>query len=99
MASKRICPACSKPFIKGVRVLFAARTGARGATVCKRCADSGLVVVQDQTGAFEMCTECEKFPACICSVCLAAKVAKARQAGAKGEAAAAYAARRAEPVG
>ena len=99
MASKRICPACSKPFVKGVRVLFAARTGARGATVCKRCADGGLLVVQDKTGAFEMCTECEKRPACVCSVCLASKISAARQRGAKSEASAAYAARRQEPVG
>jgi hypothetical protein len=69
MSSKRLCPACDKPFIKGVRVLFAARTGARGATVCKRCADGGLLVVQDRSGDLTRCFYCEDNAAVCCLAC------------------------------
>lgn len=69
MSSRRTCPACSQPFTKGVRVLFQARTGSRPATVCKRCARQGTIVVADKTGDLTRCTSCEKRPACYCSVC------------------------------
>jgi hypothetical protein len=77
VSSKRHCPACGAASIKGVRVFFAARTGARNATVCQRCADGGLLVVQDKTGDLAKCTMCERNPAVVClACCVPRKVAK-----------------------
>lgn len=70
MASKRTCPACHTSFLSGRRALFAARTGARMATVCQGCFNSGLTVVQDKTGNVTACVECELNPAVKCSACV-----------------------------
>ncbi len=69
MPAKRVCPACHKDFIKGHRVLFAARTGPRMATVCNGCFTKGLTIVQDNTGDVEKCVECDRNPACLCTAC------------------------------
>lgn len=69
MPSKRSCPACNKPFIKGVRALLNARTGPRMTTVCQPCAARGLLIVPDHSSQLELCTECERNPACLCSAC------------------------------
>lgn len=69
MSAKRICPACDQPFIKGTRVLFAARTGARNATVCQRCARGGMLVVQDKSGDLAKCVYCEVNAAVACLAC------------------------------
>ena len=66
---KRTCPACSATFIKGVRVLFAARHGAYKTTVCPACASKALRIVQDKSHAAELCTCCDKRAAVFCSVC------------------------------
>lgn len=73
MGKRRTCPACARGFVVGVRVLFAARTGARRATVCVRCAESGLVVVQDRTGDLGRCVYCETNAAVCCLACVAAR--------------------------
>lgn len=77
MPSKRVCPACHKDFIKGNRVLFAARTGPRMATVCAGCFAKGLTIVQDRTGNVEACAECERNPACLCTACAKVKANEA----------------------
>ena len=64
-----VTPACSKPFLKGRRVHFAARTGLRIARVCSPCADGGVTVVQDRSANPHACTNCEKRPAVLCSPC------------------------------
>lgn len=79
MPAKRVCPACHADFIKGRRVLFAARTGARMATVCQPCADKGLTIVQDRTGDVEKCVECDRNPACLCTACVAKKTGEVRK--------------------
>lgn len=79
MASKRTCPACHGDFIVGKRALFAARTGARMATVCQACFNGGLTIVQDRTGDVEKCTTCDRNPACLCTACAAERVSKVRK--------------------
>ncbi len=69
MSKKRLCPACDRSFVKGARVLFAARTGARSATVCKRCADGGTLIVQDKSGDLSKCIRCEENAAVVCLAC------------------------------
>lgn len=73
MPAKRVCPACHQDFIKGRRALLNARTGARMATVCQSCFDGGLTIVADKTGDLEKCVECDRNPACFCSVCVQKK--------------------------
>jgi len=74
MAQRKICPACGKPFQKGRRVLFAARTGLRSARVCQPCANGGEIIVQDKSGDVSLCTNCETGPAVFCSVCVMKKI-------------------------
>ncbi len=69
MSTRRTCPACHGSFLVGKRALFAARTGPRMAIVCSACFEGGLTIVQDKTGALEKCTECEKNPAALCTLC------------------------------
>lgn len=70
MSAKRVCPACHQSYVKGRRVQFAARTGLRGATVCNKCADGGVTIVQDKTGDLSKCLNCEN-PAVVCLACVA----------------------------
>lgn len=69
MTTKRTCPACDKAFLKGRRVLFNARTGARMAIVCQACASAALLVVADKSGDLSQCVYCEKNPAVACMAC------------------------------
>lgn len=73
MGARRTCPACQRSFQSGVRVWFAARTGMREATVCKRCASGGVTIVQDKSADTHACAFCERRPAVFCSVCAAAR--------------------------
>jgi len=70
MAKRRVCPACHRTFTKGARALFAARTGARPATVCSKCAAGGVLIVPDQTGDLSQCMNCTN-PAVVCLACVA----------------------------
>jgi hypothetical protein len=71
--SRRICPACSRAFVKGRRVAFASRTGLRSAVVCPRCAAGALVFVLDRSADPAMCINCGRHAAAFCLLCVAAK--------------------------
>ena len=82
MSTRRTCPACARAYIKGKRAFFASRTGGRWATVCLRCADAGMTIVQDRTGDFAKCVHCDVEPAVFCSACAMRGAAKLHGSGA-----------------
>jgi hypothetical protein len=82
MGKRRVCPACDKPFIAGVTVMFAARTGLRRARVCKECARKGTLIVQDRSADGTLCVNCGKLEAVWCALCA---VRHSRAASKNGE--------------
>lgn len=79
VAKRVACPACSRNFVRGAVVWFASRTGLRRTRVCQKCAAAGVTIVQDKSGDFERCAQCEKNAATVCTRCMAAAVAVARR--------------------
>lgn len=73
----RKCAACGVQYRKGKRAMLASDVGADARTVivCASCARGGVLVVATRYQP-PACIECGKPGACVCLVCVGAKVAE-----------------------